>query len=202
MKNKIFLLVISIVTIFSACKKGDEDPFFSVYSREKRLSGVWKVDHYYYTYEEIANQVSFYKHIKSCTSEYFVENYMENGHTYDYNGSYSKNYIIDKNGTYKINETMIYSEPFDTIINRTEEGNWYFVNKNKSSDFKNKEILAFQPCSIFFNSTYNYTMEDYTPFIYEIVKLKNKEVKLKRTYSYSQDSIVENFSEEIRLLPK
>ncbi len=202
MKNKKLILVISFLIIFTACKKGDEDPFFSVYSREKRLSGEWKVDSYYYTYEESSNNVTFFKHIKSCTQENFVENYVQDGYTYDYQGSYSRNYIIDKKGTYQISETMIYSEPFDTIITQTEEGKWYFVNKNKSSDFKNKEIVAFQPSSININSIINYTLADYTPFLYEIVKLKNKEVKLKRTHSYTQDLIVENISEEIRLLPK
>ena len=200
MNNKFFILVILSVITFSGCRKGDEDPFFSIYSREKRLCGDWNASTYNYMYEELKNQVSTYKRTMVCTNGVFTNKY--DGDNTDYNGTYTIDIIINKNGTYKKNQYLYYKEPFDTNFVRLEEGNWYFVNKNKSNDYKNKEVVGLQPNSIIYSSTDYYNLINYNPYFYEIVMLKNKEIKLKRAYSETQDSLCMKIDETYILVPK
>jgi len=184
----------------SGCRKGPEDPFFSIYSREKRLCGDWFVYNCNYVYEEFKNQVSSYKQTMVFKNGVFTENF-ENSNI-EYYGTYSYEYIINKNGTYKINESLNYTKPHDTTLTRSEEGNWYFVDKNQSTNHKNKETVAFQPSSVIYSPTNTYTLKGYNPYFYDIIKLKNDEVKLNRSYSENQDTIVIKLNEDIDLLPK
>ena len=58
-----------------------------------------------------------------------------------------------------------------------ENGNWYFMSKNKDAGYKNKECVAMQPLSIY-DGTGTYTYTNANPNVYDIVELRNKKVVL------------------------
>ncbi len=197
MQNRIILLSLISFLTFSACRKGEEDSFFSIHTRKQRLCGEWVVKKFKHDHKESQNDITTYIHSKSLTDGTFKE--INSINNIMYTGTYVSEYSINKNGTYKIDEKLFCKSPFDTTISMIENGNWYFVDKNKAKEYKNKEVVAFQPTSIVYSPTNTYTLSEYNPYFYEIVKLKNKEIKLIRSYTEKRDTIKITINEEIQL---
>jgi hypothetical protein len=42
----ILLIALTIVTLISSCKRGEDDPFFSLLSRKTRVTGDWRIDYF------------------------------------------------------------------------------------------------------------------------------------------------------------
>jgi len=201
MKKLQFLLLISVlICSFTACKKGDEDPFFSFYSREKRMTGEWKVSEGEIRYHNPPSN-SYYENYKA---DKISINYSDEYYNYIGDGTYYWNFSIKKNGKYTI--TKFINVIYYKSDKSEEEGVWYFLNKNKNAGYKNKECIAFQPTKFNYNNVVEFESENRNPDVYEIIELKNKEIKLKRTYSYDHkqppNGFVESLDESFTMIPQ
>ena len=202
MKKILFLLLISLlVNSFSSCKKGDEDPFLSFYSRQKRIVGEWKVSEGEIRYDNYTGGDAFYeKYDKNKISAYTSDSY----YNYFSEGTFYWNFNINKDGTYTITKSInaIYYNSPKTV----EEGLWYFLDKNKKDGYKNKERIAFQTKKFTSNNVVDYEAENKNPTVYEIVELKNKEIKFKRSASYDYNHPINGFkaskSEIFTMIPQ
>ncbi|HEX8547064.1 MAG TPA: hypothetical protein VF691_08900 [Cytophagaceae bacterium] len=58
--NKIFLLLIVITSLFSACRKYDEGPAISVRSRKERIANNWKIDKAYSNGNDVTQYYTAY----------------------------------------------------------------------------------------------------------------------------------------------
>lgn len=138
--KKYGLVIILLFFLFSGCRKGDEDPFFSLKSRTKRICGEWRVieykklifvgsDPWYYdTYElrlDGGQGVLFYR-------GFILDQY-----------SLIENWTFNKDGTFKI-----VSDIADVIS--IQSGTWSWNGRNKNSEYKKKE------CVLLKNKNYNY----------------------------------------------
>ncbi len=135
MNKKLFVLglsVLMIASIFSSCKKGEEDPTLSLLSRKARITGVWKL-----TSANYSEMGSNYTITYSFDGSILTTNYDYSGWDGSENSSYSVILTINKDNTYKIEET----EDNDKTIT---EGYWFFAPANKEEDIKNKERVIFQ----------------------------------------------------------
>jgi len=121
-KNLLFLAlaVIASSTLLSSCKKGENDPFLSLKSRDARITALWKLTS---AESSVNNDGSIF------TTNFdgsIMTNYYPGGFTDNY--SYSLTIEIKKDGTYQSIETN--DGDIETI-----DGKWYWVNsaKNKTS---------------------------------------------------------------------
>ncbi len=178
-KAKRFILVIIsvllVIPVINSCKKGDEDPSLSFYSRKHRLCQDWGF--------------SFYKR---------VEQHNDTITSYEFDGSSfvkvfgSKSYIssatmeisFDKDGNYVWNE---YISTDTSTFTYKEEGSWYFSGGGKDSDTKYKELLILQQNKISqtlqigsSTTTTSYIATgNLKSTVFKILKLASDEVKLK-----------------------
>lgn len=118
MKKLSFLFL--FVLIFSACKKGENDPFLSLKSRDARLKGTWVLKESTHTEQDNNN----------LSSSTYSESYNGSLMTVSETGfptvsvSYSSEITINKDGSYK--KTMVVDG--DTYNN---EGSWWWLTDNK-----------------------------------------------------------------------
>ena len=193
----IFLTVILLITgLYSGCKKGDEDPLFSILSRKARVCGNWKVTE---------GRVSY-----GTPDIIEIDDYSEFGHIAinlilqgSITGSYCWTFEINKDGSYEIFKSI--SLPYNSSYVLKEQGFWYFLTKNKKTDKKSKECIVFQPTLVTFDlATYEYQAS--SPTVYDIIQLKNKKMKLEGNRNYKKTdgtSITEEvINESIVLTPE
>lgn len=145
----ITLLVINLLVLIS-CRKGSEDPIFSIYSRKARLAGDWNI----VSYNE--NQSMMYTFPDGSTSNetfnrnFGTVNYVESGisttSSYTYSGKISRShYHFSKSGDWNsVIEYFTYVPQAvgGYYVSKTrleEEGTWKFNDKN--ADLKNKESM-------------------------------------------------------------
>lgn len=199
MKTKIAVLtrltVFSLVFLLLAtsCKKGDEDPFFSIYSRKHRLCQDWKF--------------SYFKRVEQNNQNTVIWEYdgtslkrIASGNTYI--SAAKMSLLFSKNGTYVWNQEVS-NDTSDYVYN--EEGTWYFSGGGKDTETQYKELLTMQKnkvtetLSVGSNTTVtNYQGSgDLNAAVFKIIKLASDEVKLfssaKTTYVSSdpnQENIV------------
>lgn len=130
-KNNLFIRKINQFLIFFAlmgsfiltasCKKGENDPFFSLRSRKARLTNQWHLKSGTETIHSLGLQlqVKYSETVKSINDSAY---------------SYSEIIEFKKNGEY----TWTITTNNSTL---TEEGYWEFGRKNKELDYKSKEIV-------------------------------------------------------------
>ena len=154
--NRFAALLILSVFVLSACKKGENDPFLSLRSRNARITGVWKLtsqqssSSYTTTFGgSSTTDVTSYSFDGTTMTE------TDGGSTDSY--SFSQTIEIKKEGTYKL--TIV--EDGTTSVT---EGNWWWLDSNKK-----KVRIAFD--------------DDWGSFY--IDALKNKELVLTRDESES-----------------
>jgi hypothetical protein len=162
------LLLLTTVVTLQGCKKGENDPFISLKSRDARITGEWeltKMESTNYSYNK-SNDSQAYAETRTRTFDGIQMTYSTKINFDDpeyvdidttYTHSYSRVMVIDKNGNYK----GTFSEDGGT----TElTGNWWWLNDNK----KKTRI----------------SLDDYWDS-YEIDRLKNKELILKQEFTYN-----------------
>ncbi len=157
-----------LVICFVSCKKGEDDPIFSLRSRKARLTGDWHLSS------------------GSLTLIYKKEGFTDYNETYNFTGdSYTSiNRVTGANqqGKYKLNITFNKDGGFSFLqlfgsSNVSGNGTWDFLKG--VGEYKNKERLSFNASAIgggsywidAFNKSKNY-------FIYNIVELRNKKLVL------------------------
>lgn len=195
-RNLILMMVlVGIMGVLPGCKKGEEDPFISLLSRKGRICGDWVMNEGTTEYgTPVVEEIDYYSEGNKLTIQANQGNI---------SGNYTWKFEINKDGSYRIYQRI--DLPYNSPYTVDETGYWYFLSRNSNSGKKNKECIAFQPAIKEVDLiVYEYTASD--PTIYEIVRLSNKQIKLKgvRTYKKTDDvSVTEiNYEETLTLVPK
>ncbi len=171
MKNRItklsLFLLVGILAI-TGCKKGANDPFLSLLSRDARITGTWKLSAEDYT------RITTYASSGTTSSSTVTNSYDGNimtvvtpAGTTTY--SYSWTITIDKDGTYSM--TKIEDGTQDDYT-----GNWWWLE-----DTKDKTRIAFD--------------DDVESYL--IDQLKNKEMVLTQNTSYKTTNTANDYSETV-----
>jgi hypothetical protein len=202
--KKILVLSLGLLfmgSTFTACKKGENDPFMSMKSRKARVAGEWTVSGSEGTEKETENfdsQGDSYTFVQTETSTYngvtnttvatsVITNLTTAAAVTDSEtttSTYTETYSFDKEGTYVYTRLTTYS---DGSSNKSEnEGTWSFLGKNKTSDLKSKEAIMTSTTKVTTTSTdadgtSTVNVVNYDSMItqmFKIDQLKNKEMIL------------------------
>ena len=172
LKFVVFILIgITILNFWQSCKKGPEDPFFSLHSRLARVTGEWNITTYKVNNDDSLRRVvdSIGPYIGFCGSETdkVVLNYNYIW-TFEKDGNFQERLLIDTSYIYDIaNNTPICKDSLyqDSSLTVTVQ-EWNFTGK--VGDLKNKEqILILDP-------------ETKKALLFDIIELRNNEMKLQR----------------------
>lgn len=163
--TKIISLMVISISLLSSCKKGEDDPFLSLTSRDKRITGTWECTEY-------------------ISEEIYSETYDGTTNTYsekdEFNGTILTNYedgILDQSWSYaqtlSINDdgTFEFSESYDQSNYKTSGRWWWRSNDKKKSmidlggvveikRLTNKELV------IHFSSEYGYSYSEQGSIMY------------------------------------
>jgi hypothetical protein len=185
----------------TSCKKGENDPFLSLSSRKARLTGEWTVSS------------SYSKNVSTGTSTVTnVNSYDGTTNTNTYtsgiiNNTSTENYTIEmtinRDGSYsKITTNTTDEEKYE------ESGIWTFAGKDKTSDYKKKEVVVFYPRKTIYtdlSNTSNTSTQETSSVnygeTYVIDQLKGKEIIFKSNSSYTSNT-GSNTSESTMTLTK
>ena len=164
----LLILGAGIFLTWNGCKKGPEDPFFSIWSRKHRVVGDWQIVSYRVDDKDSLRRVIDSSSIVgACGPEVDKEiHYYDAKWSFDKDGNFSQNLKILIETTIDIvNNTAPCPDvvTLDSTIAVTVK-NWNFTGK--VGDVKNKEqLLLFDP-------------ETKETVIYDIIELREKEMKL------------------------
>lgn len=154
---KSLVLTVLIGASIVACKKGDNDPFLSLRSRDARVAGEWKLDSWSskeistFQFETEYDTISYESNdFDGANLRYFL---IDSVDTLDLPNSFSLDLVMDKDGTF----TRTTEIEYDTYL---EEGNWTWTN-----DGKNKTGIAF----------------DDQDGAYDVLELRNKKMVLTKS---------------------
>ena len=184
----LLLLAITFVSVnLESCKKGDGDPFFSLYTRKARVTGNWKVSKLTstYKYNNKTYETTYDGYKKKVV--YTVKDTTINGEVTNYitEQTYSGETVTDykKDGTYYYNETFL-NDSTGTSITIEVNGDWYFMGGNSSNGYKDKELMEMQVADYIYlpligNDYSTIYQGSNTLSVLEIYELKNKEIILK-----------------------
>ncbi len=170
MKNKkgltILIVALTIVTVFNGCKRGEDDPFFSLLSRKARVTGDWKID--YFESQLLQKFQNSYKAKRKFVIEgdkitltvdsidtphdTIITIYgvlKESEYNFDKNSKmkYLLNYelVIEKITVDENTNVTTYDKKIQTFTDRAT-GTWNFlgrVEKNGVNKYKDKERISF-----------------------------------------------------------
>jgi hypothetical protein len=159
--KKVILMSLAAGLLFTAqsCKKGENDPFLALKSRDARVAGEWKLtsqDMVQTSTETFEGTTVTESYTTKFDGTVVTETDTYDGETDTYTYSYSQTIEINKDGSYKM--TSVADGDTDT-----ETGSWWWI-----SDAKKKTRIAFD--------------DDANSF--EIDMLKSKEM----TWVISQES--------------
>lgn len=162
---------------FEGCKKGEEDPFLSLRSRKARLEGEWKLNSGTSTYSQPSSNTNttttFTNTTQTTTGTVW-------GLPVNNTSPYTFTIKMNKDGTY---ESTINDDGDITL----EKGRWTFAGG--TGDYKKKEQVVMSPTSVTDENgnTTTYANSDYSS-AYDLVMLKNKEMKIKLSQSTTTSS--------------
>ncbi|MDH4473541.1 MAG: hypothetical protein QE487_13110 [Fluviicola sp.] len=172
-----------VTTIFSACKKGENDPLFSLRSRKARLAGEWTLTTLEYGGQSIVGNttqstvISYDGQTETKNITTTISGVSTNAIT---TATYTMVLTIEKDGTFE----QIRKE---NGVTETTKGTWVFLGKSKENELKGKEAVLLTETS-FTDATGTTTYEGLDGVIYTIDQLKNKEMIWKRRTSSSDDN--------------
>jgi len=177
----VFMLAgFTLIAIWDSCKKGPEDPFFSVYSRLQRVCGDWKITEFKVNYVDSIRRLvdSIPNGVGPCgpQSSKRVNTYNYTW-SFDKHGGFQEKLILFKDSTVNVlNVTTACPNVFihDSVIT-VKVNSWNFTSN--VGDFKNKEQM------------YIFDPETKLATIYTIIELREKEMKLE-TSTINPDSNV------------
>lgn len=114
-KVRILIIVLTVLGAISSCKKGDNDPFISIRSRDARITGEWKVVNLEYNINNDGD-------ISSATLNGSILTETNNGSSSSY--SYSANWEINSDGT--LNTTYAIDGSLST-----DSETWYWLDDSQ-----------------------------------------------------------------------
>jgi hypothetical protein len=169
--KKILVLSLGLLFVgstFTACKKGENDPFMSMKSRKARVAGEWTVsssegtettkENYQSggdTYSVVQTEASTYNGVTNTTVTTSVITNLTTAASISDNetttSTYTETYTFDKEGAFTYTRLTTYS---DGSSNKSEsEGTWSFLGKNKTSELKSKEAIMTSTTKVTTTST-------------------------------------------------
>jgi len=181
---KKIIAAVLIIASFTGCKKGDEDPFISLRSRQNRLVGEWNL---------VDGKVE--TKIEDFDFDYkYIASYDDNSvrYTLTFDGEelepvslegYTK--IEFEDGGDFVRETLYYEKEDDNPrIPNFDNGEWNFMSK--SGKFKNKERVEME----FETQEFTYEGEKYSEktgyeIEYELIELSKNNIKIEYEASYT-----------------
>jgi hypothetical protein len=170
--------LLSLVFIFSTCKKGPEDPALSLRTRKARLCGSWRIKtgQAVFTYKDSNGAIVVYDYKLDASGGTIYETPASQQLTI-YKLAYSLNLEILKDGTFSIVERA----GIDLLQG---SGTWNFTGK--IGETKNKDGVVFNIDKVTLGASnkhlFNKTRLEFT---YKLIELRNKEIKLRSdTKSY------------------
>jgi hypothetical protein len=145
------ILSLAVLLVVSSCRKGKEDPLFSLHTRKARIAGDWTIVHY----DE--NQSTVYSYLNGTSStEQFNRNFgtinyqettVSNANpSFTYSGKISRSeFHFTKSGSWNsVLEYYLYIPQavggyYIAKTRQEEDGTWEF--NAKAGDLKNKESI-------------------------------------------------------------
>ena len=171
MKLSYFFLIALTFSLFTECRKGENDPFLSLRTRKVRVTGFWKLDAGTYSY--------FSPNIMDLLIEYDGKKATEklSGRIIEtYN--YSIEFKINKDYSF---ERIIIENGFSKI----EKGAWFFNKKSRELELKNKEAITLSILSIESSGIKTSYTGARADEIWLIDKLKNNELILRKENTFT-----------------
>jgi len=138
------VLIITSVTLLNSCKKGKDDPFFTLRSRTQRITGVWKLTNLTIdvVLREDDQSATLYQtdifdgeHRDITIETVHPDNTKEILHD---TFTYREVLRINKDGSYSKNETWIIGG-----LNWKYVGIWFWMGENQQLGLKDKEAVVF-----------------------------------------------------------
>lgn len=173
MKLKICILLAAFVSclVLSNCKKGKDDPAFTLRTRKNRITGEWRMKSGHASFTILNPNTAPYDQDFTLdgTTAYINETESNSGPAIIYVASHNLNLTIKKDGTFNIRE-LLSGDVMDVT------GRWNFTSGVGKE--KNKEEILFIIESISNGATDRHVFNKLrTEFTYKITELKNKEMK-------------------------
>ncbi|SFT66364.1 hypothetical protein SAMN05216474_1633 [Lishizhenia tianjinensis] len=156
-KSLVLLALIGASVV--ACKKGEDDPFLSLRTRDARISGEWKLE----SYSSKDIQILTYN-LQADTIYYESFDFDGDNEIYYYVDTASSDYeSIEVDYTMTIEKDGSYTQTTDYLYGQSvTSGNWWWSN-----DGKNKTKISF----------------DDSDHAYEVRELRNDKLVITRNYS-------------------
>ena len=127
----ILILAVSFFIPINSCKKGDEDPFLSLVSREKRIKGDWTIKSFTVNGEDQLNIKDTYSGYSSLCESYYTHISTDKVNLMIF--SFSDNFKWTTIGHYSDSYDYDYSaycsdDYYEDDYNDISTGTWYFEN--------------------------------------------------------------------------
>jgi hypothetical protein len=171
MKNPINLFFcFCFIFVFTNCKKGEEDPEFSMRSRKARLTGDWRLKsgNLGITFLEVGNTITSEDYIFDSKGATIYVTPTSNNLVI-YKMAYFLNLNINKDGSF-------YMEEQAGVDVLKAEGVWNFTSR--VGDSKNKDALLFVIEKVSSGATNKHIFNKFiSEFSYKLLELSNKEIK-------------------------
>lgn len=172
MKNLKCLVFASVILLtVSSCRKGEDDPFFSLHTRKARLTNEWILIEGSQTSTQTIGESSLtFDYVITEDSISYFDGY-ENQ-----TKAYSETLTFNKDETFCIKSEQEYFET--NIFTTTHAGQWSFMSSD--GDYKNKErvrllIETMTTAYVGQSSTTTYS-EDDVSYILSLTRLSNDEL--------------------------
>ncbi|MFZ5554150.1 MAG: hypothetical protein ACOZCO_13620 [Bacteroidota bacterium] len=166
-----------MATLFSGCKKGENDPFLSVHTRKARMTGDWKLTSGKTT-ETDYNSFSSTTTVTTTTfdganaSESMVVTTPVSSNTFTDSYVYTENMTFNRDGSFS-------GTNVNDGITTTFEGTWNFEGGVGETKNKSKLVLFYTKIT---EDGATVTIEgNMYQFVYDIDELRNKKIVLKNT---------------------
>ncbi len=181
MKNSnIIILSALIILILGSCRKGEDDPFFSLLSRTNRIEGIWKLEqgnmNISMTVDETVSNASFSMTEDSMTT--ITQNQTSTE-------QYIENIEFKKDGSFSLSTSQFYD--YGYVLESSLNGTWEFLDND--GDYKNKERIKLTPTNhTLTNGPDDITSIDLTNLTYiyilYITRLSNNDLVFDYEYNF------------------
>ena len=169
--KKILIAILSVFVVTGySCKKGENDPGFTLKTRKARITAEWKLKE-----GQIVEETIEGKNFSTKVISF-------DGEKMSYEGKslpYSEILTIERDGTFSktLKSTTDYNvsqneSPKIIDITTNQTGVWYFIGGSKNQEYEKKERVAFETLSIVTSSS----EAAYTPISEKYTGTQNAEI--------------------------
>jgi hypothetical protein len=186
-RNSLLIVIsLSILSLSSCLKKGEDDPAISLRSRTSRLAGIWKLSGTTRV-EKTEDKSQTPNRTTTVTYSYDGTTLTKtivskignaNATTLKQTSTFSSTFTINKDNTFKM-------ETVSNGYSNTDDGNWAWLGSDKPAKLKSKEAFV-----TFVTKNTDPLVTTYTgtqgSMVYVLNKLSNKELDMDLSYTASE----------------